>query len=827
MSGSLEHRRLRCRQFAHVLGLTVVAASATVLVGWLLNISSLKSVLPGLSTMKPLTAVNLGLAGVALWSATTSLQADGISGNALFASFCSVLVGLIGSLTIVEYVAQLDLRFDNLLFPGALAATAEAYPGRMSYATAVGFLVISVALLCLVLQRPRQWPLDNFLALIVILIGGLALEGYLFGVEALYRVYHYSSMALHTAAMLVILGIGVLLARPDTGIAGILISQESGGLIARRFLPVVILLPFLVGWLRWRGEVAGWYDSPFGTALFIAANIIGMGSIVFISARQLNMLDWERQRARKDQQENAIRLAGIVDSAMDAIVSVDQEQRITLVNPGAKRMFGYSERDLLGQPLGRLISEGPSSGSETVRRAGETKIIDRSLGQLGLLHGLGADGTEFPIEASMSQSETDGRKIFTLIMRDVTERKRTEEVLHESNLTLQAFIQASPLAIVALDMERKVKLWNPAAERLFGWTESEVIGKLLPTIPEEDLPNQLKLRDRFLSGGTTISDLESRRLCKDGSIIEVSASFAPLVDSHGAIIGSIGIIADITERKQAEQELKSSHQRLEQTLAELQRKSDEVSRMTQQLWQTSKLATMGELAAGIAHELNNPLSTLALRAESLLQQLSDDDPKRRAIEVIGQEVERMGRLVGNLLQFSRRSYQQISTVDVRDEIENSLELVEYHLRSHKVEIVREFGTGLPTIQADRQQLHQVFVNLITNASDAMPQGGKLIVRCVRGRLNDSVDCVKIEFVDSGAGISQTDMQQIWEPFFTTKPEGKGTGLGLAICRRIVEEHHGTISIKSRLGEGTTVLILLPASNGNAEMITAGESPNRH
>jgi signal transduction histidine kinase len=300
---------------------------------------------------------------------------------------------------------------------------------------------------------------------------------------------------------------------------------------------------------------------------------------------------------------------------------------------------------------------------------------------------------------------------------------------------------------------------------------------------------------------------------KDGSVVEVNASFAPLADVRGEIVGTVGVIADITERKQAELALKASHQRLEQTLHELKRKNDEVGRMTQQLWQTSKLATMGELAAGIAHELNNPLATLALRAESLVHQLADDDPKRRVVEVIGQEVERMGRLVGNLLQFSRRSHQQISTVDVCNEIENSLELIEYHLRSHKIKVVREFAQNLPTVQADRQQLHQVYLNLLTNAADAMPQGGKLIVRVAKTQMEDGRGAVQIEFVDAGTGIFPHDLDHIWEPFFTTKPEGKGTGLGLAICRRVVEEHHGTISIDSQYGQGTTVRIVLPATNG--------------
>jgi signal transduction histidine kinase len=250
----------------------------------------------------------------------------------------------------------------------------------------------------------------------------------------------------------------------------------------------------------------------------------------------------------------------------------------------------------------------------------------------------------------------------------------------------------------------------------------------------------------------------------------------------------------------------------EQTEA-LRAKSEELSAMTQQFWQTSKLATVGELAASIAHELNNPLATISLRTESLLAQAAKGDPRRRPLEIIDQEAERMGNLVSNLLQFSRRSHQQISTFDVRKEIDNAIEFIHYHLHKNLINVEREFADTIPTVHADRQQLRQLFLNLVMNASDAMPQGGRLTLRVAAGRMGSGVGAVVIEFTDTGAGIAPDDLAKVWEPFFTTKPEGKGTGLGLAICRRIVEEHRGTIHIESEVGAGTTVRIMLPEANG--------------
>jgi signal transduction histidine kinase len=260
-----------------------------------------------------------------------------------------------------------------------------------------------------------------------------------------------------------------------------------------------------------------------------------------------------------------------------------------------------------------------------------------------------------------------------------------------------------------------------------------------------------------------------------------------------------GFVRDRSERQRAE--------------AAVQATSDKLRAMSQQLWQTAKLATMGELAASIAHELNNPLATVSLRIESLLTQAPEDDPRRHAFTVIAQEVDRMGTLVANLLQFSRHSQPQISSIDVCEELDNTLALIEYHLRNHQITVVRQFAPEVPLLQADRQQLRQVFLNLLTNASDAMPQGGTLTLRVTTGSLEPAVPAVVIAFLDTGVGITPEDMPKVLEPFFTTKPEGQGTGLGLPICQRIVQEHRGTIELSSTVGQGTTIRLTLPIANG--------------
>jgi signal transduction histidine kinase len=173
----------------------------------------------------------------------------------------------------------------------------------------------------------------------------------------------------------------------------------------------------------------------------------------------------------------------------------------------------------------------------------------------------------------------------------------------------------------------------------------------------------------------------------------------------------------------------------------------------------------------------------------------------------------MGELVANLLQFARRSDGQPSTVDVCQELTKAVELIHHHLRKRLITVVREFAPDTPTIYADRQKLRQVFLNLLTNAGDAMPEGGTLTLRTAPATLDSGKPAVRIEFADTGVGIPAEHLGRVMEPFFTTKEEGQGTGLGLAICRRVVHEHYGTIHIGSEVGKGTTVRLVLPVKNG--------------
>ncbi len=260
--------------------------------------------------------------------------------------------------------------------------------------------------------------------------------------------------------------------------------------------------------------------------------------------------------------QSEARLSGIISAAADAIVSVDEDQNIIVFNRGAEAAFGYTAEEILGQPLDLLIPESVRGiHREHVREFGESPEQARHMGHPQVL-GRRKSGELFPLDASISKVEVGGEKIFTAVGRDATQSVHAAQALRESNETLEAVIRASPLALKVLDAEGRIEIWNPASERIFGWSEEEVLGQTLPTIPEEKEEEARRVREAAFHG-ETITGLETYRLRKDGTRVEVDLSTAPLNDAQGKVRGTVVVIEDITERKRAEAELQETTERLQ------------------------------------------------------------------------------------------------------------------------------------------------------------------------------------------------------------------------------------------------------------------------
>ena len=260
-------------------------------------------------------------------------------------------------------------------------------------------------------------------------------------------------------------------------------------------------------------------------------------------------------------------------------------------------------------------------------------------------------------------------------------------------------------------------------------------------------------------------------------------------------------------------ELKVARERLENWAKELEeevrKKTEEIRRGQEQMIHTEKLASLGRMAAGVAHELNSPLTGIVTFAHLMLQRIPPENKMdREDLEVIIEQAERCSKIIKGLLGFSRALPAEKSDIRINDTIRHVIDMVKNQAKFHNIKIITDLSPDLPDIKGDASQLQQVYMNLLINAADAMNDRGEIRI-ATRMIKEDGVDYIEIEFTDTGPGIPEEYMGRLFEPFFTTKPVGKGTGLGLSVSHGIVRKHGGHIIVKSKVGEGTTFLIRLP------------------
>jgi len=355
---------------------------------------------------------------------------------------------------------------------------------------------------------------------------------------------------------------------------------------------------------------------------------------------------------------------------------------------------------------------------------------------------------------------------------------------------LESLLRNMQGGVCTINLEKKITSFNKAAEWITGYCLDDVLGKECATIFESSICEESCPFDKVVTRDVPVYKSDVGIVSKDNRKISVSLTCFPLKDFNGVPVGVITIFRDITELKA----------------------------LRGQLMQSEKLAIMGELAAGVAHEINNPINGILTYIKLMLRKLQANEISspatkefRRYLTIMERETTNVGRIVKNLLDFSRRSEPDIRALHVNDVIEQSLLLLRDQLTIGNIEVKRHGKTNLPEIMGDFGQLQQVFVNLILNACQAMPKGGRLAIKTVAEGSPGSECFVEVVLTDTGYGISKENLRNIFDPFFSTKggEDGMGLGLGLSIVQRIVKSHHGQIRVKSRVGKGSVFTIRLP------------------
>jgi PAS domain S-box-containing protein len=504
-------------------------------------------------------------------------------------------------------------------------------------------------------------------------------------------------------------------------------------------------------------------------------------------------------RARMPQSEDESRLRAVIETAVDGVILIDAQGRIQVFNPACEKLFGYSADEVIGQNV-RMLMPPPYRDEHdgylaNFRRTGEKKII--GIGRI--VTGQRKDGSTFPMDLSVGEAKHDGESIFVGTIHDLSEREHAARVITDALASIKALVDTVVDGVIMIDAQGIVQTFNPACEKLFGYRASEVIGRNVKMLMPAPYRNE---HDRYLenfhrTGERKIIGIgrEVTGQRKDGTTFPMDLSVGEAKQEGESIF--VGIIHDLTERKQTEA----------------------------QLVQAQKMETVGQLSGGIAHDFNNLLTVVLGNAEVLSDMLKARPDLKALADAIVQAGERGAELTQRLLAFGRRQTLRPEEINCNGLVRNMERLLRRML-SEAIDIRSALEADLWTAYADASQLENAILNLAINARDAMQDRGSLTITTANVPLDARYhdlhpevtpgDYVMVAVTDDGHGMAKDVLDHVFEPFFTTKEVGKGSGLGLSMVYGFVKQSNGHVAIYSEPGLGTTVRIYLPAVTNRAE-----------
>ena len=539
----------------------VIFVSCLVLLGWMLNISIFKSVLPGEVTMKANTAIAFLLSSVSLWLLQKKRASQGRRRIGQASAFVVVIIGL---LTLSQYLFNWNLGIDQLVFRELPGAVGTSHLGRMAPTTALNFLLLGFALLFLSQRTQRNHWLFQFLTLTASLISLQPLLGYAYGFEAFYGIASYTRMALPTVLSFIVLCVGILFARPYGGLMRIVMRDSTGGFIARRLLLAAIAIPSVLGFVIVQGYRVGLYNSSFGLSLLVMVSIVVFAVWIWQNAHTLDQIDIERKRTQEALQESEKRFRRLVESNIFGVTFSKFSGEIHYANDYFLKMVGYEREELLaGQirwdqitPL--EFSHLDARGAVELRKYGVTTPFEKEY--------IRKDGSRVPIliGRALLEEPYDQQQEMVGFFLDLTERKQAETALRESEERFRKFFEEAPIGISVVDQEGRLLKVNRTYCQMLGYLEQELNQLTFAAITHpEDVQTDLGYTQQLFTGEIPRYQLDKRYIKKNGEIVWINLTATAIRDQDGKLLYGLGMVEDISDRKRSQSLLAAQNHVLE------------------------------------------------------------------------------------------------------------------------------------------------------------------------------------------------------------------------------------------------------------------------
>jgi PAS domain S-box-containing protein len=964
-TGRLDDRFIaRAQKFSFAAGMLILLVGIIVLSGWSLNLPQLKGVF-GSVAVKANTALSLIFAGLSLCLVNLDQKQRALR---IASQICATVVGLIGLLTLAEHLTGMNFGIDQLLFTEAPGAPMTTSPGRMGPPASTCFMLAGAALLFL--ENRKLVRLRQSLSIFICVWALLAIVGYVYQAELLYRVARFTGIALPTAISLFILGIGLLTARINEGVTRILSERDAGGLMARRLLLMVVAVPFLLGWAIVMGQRLGYYDLGFGTAVLVLFIIIIFAFAVWQGSVSLNYAEQLRAAAQRElhQKDEGLRLqASLINLSYEPILVWGVDTKIIEWNQGCEQLYGYDRAAALEQKSHELLqTQFPISLDEFER------ALKRDRQWSGILRHVARDGREVWVESRQQLFESNGRELVLETNRDITKQIEAEE----SGLRLAAIVASSNDAIIGKTLGGIITSWNEGATRIFGYTAEEVLGQSVSILIPEDRPDEEPAIIERLKRGEQVDHYQTIRVRKDGQLIDISLTISPIRNSLGKIIGASKVARDITETKRSEQRLRES-ERLQRLLAQIGEQAARAGELNELMkfvtaqvaiemgisrcgyssvdlrtgvisveheysvefaplagdfsvaefaqhlkddaiagritnspdlasepqtslayeerfksisiraylnvpihragswvanfwvshhepheWSRAEIELMriiadriglvmerknaesererllareqaaraeaetanrvkDEFLATVSHELRTPLNAILGWSSMLVAGKLSETDAVHALEAIVRNARSQAQIIEDILDVSRtvsgKLRLDLKPIELISVIRAAVDVVSPAAEAKGVQLLLSLEPSADRVQGDAARMQQVIWNLLTNAVKFTPENGRIEVKLKR------VDSfAEIAVCDTGEGITKEFLPYVFDRFHqadgsTTRRHG-GLGLGLAIARHLVEMHGGTIAAYSDgLGRGASFILKVPIAAARSEV----------